>query len=88
MLYALLDKLLFFYGNCRFLLGFGVVTHYVGYNALKDYFPSMVMKPNPMCQNSYCMKRQEEYQVVVCTSVFTYIICFSSQGRRNLQLLK
>ncbi|XP_019848963.1 PREDICTED: ubiquitin-like modifier-activating enzyme 5 isoform X2 [Amphimedon queenslandica] len=48
--------------SLKLLLRFGVVTHYVGYNALKDYFPSMVMKPNPNCQNSHCQKRQEEYQ--------------------------
>ena len=49
----------------------------------------MVMKPNPNCQNSHCQKRQEEYQVDVCsTFTFTYIICFNSRGRRNLQLLK
>lgn len=29
-----------------------------GYNALKDYFPTMEMRPNPQCSNSACMERQ------------------------------
>lgn len=29
-----------------------------GYNALKDYFPTMEMRPNPQCTNSACMERQ------------------------------
>ncbi|CAG0878625.1 unnamed protein product [Darwinula stevensoni] len=47
--------------NClRYLLGFGDVTDYVGYNALNDFFPSMTLKPNPQCDDNYCQKRQEE----------------------------
>ncbi|KAK9120095.1 hypothetical protein Scep_018188 [Stephania cephalantha] len=32
----------------------------MGYNALKDYFPTMEMKPNPQCSNSACLERQME----------------------------
>lgn len=45
----------------KYLLKFGQVTPYLGYNALKDYFPTMEMKPNPQCSNSACLERQREY---------------------------
>ncbi|KAH6831217.1 Rossmann-fold superfamily protein [Perilla frutescens var. hirtella] len=45
----------------KYLLKFGSVTPYLGYNALKDYFPTMEMKPNPQCSNAACMERQKEY---------------------------
>ncbi|KAK4350627.1 hypothetical protein RND71_029940 [Anisodus tanguticus] len=33
----------------------------MGYNALKDYFPTMEMKPNSQCSNTACLERQKEY---------------------------
>lgn len=45
----------------KYLLQFGEVTHYLGYSALNDFFPTMRMKPNPNCEDRYCRKRQEEY---------------------------
>ncbi|KAL7150645.1 hypothetical protein ABFS83_05G127600 [Erythranthe nasuta] len=45
----------------KYLLKFGSVTPYLGYNALKDFFPTMEMKPNPQCSNASCMERQKEY---------------------------
>ncbi|XP_054822479.1 ubiquitin-like modifier-activating enzyme 5 [Prosopis cineraria] len=45
----------------KFLLGFGQASPYLGYNSLKDFFPTMQMKPNPHCSNGACLKRQEEY---------------------------
>ena len=30
---------------------------------MQDFFPQMAMKPNPQCEESYCRKRQQEYQV-------------------------
>ena len=47
----------------RYLLEFGTVGYYLGYNALQDFFPSDSMRPNPECSNSWCVKRQEEYKV-------------------------
>ncbi|KAL9335376.1 hypothetical protein Peur_072557 [Populus x canadensis] len=32
-----------------------------GYNSLKDYFPTMEMRPNPQCSNAACLERQKEY---------------------------
>ncbi|KAL1340313.1 hypothetical protein AAHE18_09G005100 [Arachis hypogaea] len=45
----------------KFLLGFGQVSPYLGYNSLKDFFPTMQMKPNPQCSNFACLERQKEY---------------------------
>ena len=47
----------------RYLLGFGTVTHYLGYSALNDFFPSMTLRPNLQCENKHCRDRQQEYQV-------------------------
>ena len=47
----------------RYLLNFGTVTKYLGYNALQDFFPVMSLKPNESCSDSFCVKRQKEFQV-------------------------
>ncbi|QCD81171.1 ubiquitin-like modifier-activating enzyme 5 [Vigna unguiculata] len=47
----------------KLLLGFGQVSPYLGYNSLKDFFPTMQMRPNPQCSNVACLKRQEEYML-------------------------
>ncbi|KAI0558405.1 Ubiquitin-activating enzyme [Gracilaria domingensis] len=47
--------------NClKYLLGFGIVSNYLGYSAMKDYFPTMTLKPNPACNDSWCVRRQQE----------------------------
>ncbi|EFN84866.1 ubiquitin-like modifier-activating enzyme 5 [Harpegnathos saltator] len=45
----------------KLLLEFGQVSHYLGYNAMEDFFPKMTLKPNPNCSDSLCRKRQQEY---------------------------
>ncbi|KAL6175043.1 hypothetical protein ACLB2K_051686 [Fragaria x ananassa] len=45
----------------KYLLNFGNVSPYLGYNSLKDFFPTMEMRPNPQCSNFACMERQKEY---------------------------
>ncbi|CAH9081476.1 unnamed protein product [Cuscuta europaea] len=45
----------------KYLLKFGQVSPYLGYNALKDYFPTMEMKPNVQCSNAACLERQREF---------------------------
>ncbi|XVF49626.1 hypothetical protein PTKIN_Ptkin04bG0028600 [Pterospermum kingtungense] len=45
----------------KFLLKFGHVSPYLGYSSLKDFFPTMAMKPNPQCTNAACLERQKEY---------------------------
>ncbi|XP_025871231.1 ubiquitin-like modifier-activating enzyme 5 isoform X1 [Vulpes vulpes] len=46
----------------KFLLNFGTVSFYLGYNAMQDFFPTMSMKPNPQCDDRNCRKHQEEYK--------------------------
>lgn len=46
----------------KYLLGFGTVSEYVGYDAMNDHFPCIVMKPNPECSNTTCITKQAEYQ--------------------------
>lgn len=46
----------------KYLLKFGSVTYYLGYNALQDFFPTMTVKPNPVCEDKSCVLRQKEYQ--------------------------
>lgn len=49
-------------GISRKLLGFGTVSWFLGYNAMTDFFPSMMIKPNPNCNDSLCIKQQEEFK--------------------------
>ncbi|XP_028034113.1 ubiquitin-like modifier-activating enzyme 5 [Bombyx mandarina] len=44
----------------KYLLEFGNVTHYLGYSALTDFFPTMSLKPNPTCDDASCRARQEQ----------------------------
>ncbi|XP_049622490.1 ubiquitin-like modifier-activating enzyme 5 isoform X1 [Suncus etruscus] len=46
----------------KFLLNFGTVSFYLGYNAMQDFFPTMSMKPNPQCDDRNCRRQQEEYK--------------------------
>uniref|UniRef100_A0A1I7TKD2 Ubiquitin-like modifier-activating enzyme 5 n=1 Tax=Caenorhabditis tropicalis TaxID=1561998 RepID=A0A1I7TKD2_9PELO len=46
----------------KYLLNFGEISHYVGYNALVDFFPRDAIKPNPSCEDSHCQARQKEYE--------------------------
>ncbi|XP_011347863.1 ubiquitin-like modifier-activating enzyme 5 isoform X2 [Ooceraea biroi] len=45
----------------KFLLKFGQVSHYLGYNAMEDFFPKMTLRPNPNCDDAHCRQRQKEY---------------------------
>lgn len=54
---------MFLYINIsRKLLGFGTVSWFLGYNAMTDFFPSMMIKPNPNCDDNFCIKQQEEFK--------------------------
>uniref|UniRef100_A0A8B9P746 Ubiquitin-like modifier-activating enzyme 5 n=1 Tax=Apteryx owenii TaxID=8824 RepID=A0A8B9P746_APTOW len=46
----------------KYLLNFGTVSYYLGYNAMQDFFPTMAMKPNPQCGDQNCRKQQENYK--------------------------
>ncbi|XP_065065925.1 ubiquitin-like modifier-activating enzyme 5 [Rhopilema esculentum] len=47
----------------KYLLNFGTVTFYLGYNAMQDFFPQMTMRPNPQCEDRNCLKKQNEYNI-------------------------
>mmetsp|Transcript_7973 Transcript_7973/g.24027 ORF Transcript_7973/g.24027 Transcript_7973/m.24027 type:complete len:421 (+) Transcript_7973:73-1335(+) len=47
--------------SLKYLLGFGKVSEYVGYNAMNDFFPTMVLQPNPTCTDATCVKNQRAY---------------------------
>lgn len=46
----------------KYLLHFGDVSDYLGYNAMIDFFPKMSLKPNPTCDDRFCVQRQQEHQ--------------------------
>eukprot|EP00798_Chlamydomonas_sp_ICE-L_P018938 gene18938-25505_t len=51
----------------KYLLKFGTVSRYLGYNSLKDFFPTMDIKPNATCVNPKCMEAQEAYRQKMST---------------------
>uniref|UniRef100_A0A7S2TYR0 THIF-type NAD/FAD binding fold domain-containing protein n=1 Tax=Lotharella oceanica TaxID=641309 RepID=A0A7S2TYR0_9EUKA len=46
----------------KYVLNFGSVSYYLGYNALKDFFPTWPMRPNPTCTNTACRKCQAKHK--------------------------
>ncbi|KJE98180.1 ubiquitin-activating enzyme 5 [Capsaspora owczarzaki ATCC 30864] len=46
----------------KYLLKFGTVSRYLGYNAMLDFFPSMEFRPNEQCTNFHCRRQQQLYQ--------------------------
>ena len=40
------------YRYSKYMLNFGQVTRYLGYSALKDFFPTMEVFCNPECDNT------------------------------------
>ena len=63
MLHAGIIAGLLVQNTLKYLLDFGAVTQYLGYNSLKDFFPQMSIKPNPGCANPLCGRLQAAYQV-------------------------
>ncbi|XP_011304656.1 ubiquitin-like modifier-activating enzyme 5 [Fopius arisanus] len=53
----------------KYLLHFGKVSFYLGYNAMQDFFPSLTLKPNPNCDEKFCRQRQMEFTEVVKESI-------------------
>ncbi|KAK2855269.1 hypothetical protein Q7C36_007138 [Tachysurus vachellii] len=46
----------------KYLLRFGTVSFYLGYNAMQDFFPTMAMKANPQCDDIQCRRQQDDYK--------------------------
>ncbi|KDO24270.1 hypothetical protein SPRG_09906 [Saprolegnia parasitica CBS 223.65] len=42
----------------KHLLRFGSVSYYLGYSALRDFFPMDVLRPNPECASADCRRQQ------------------------------
>mmetsp|Transcript_15775 Transcript_15775/g.30503 ORF Transcript_15775/g.30503 Transcript_15775/m.30503 type:complete len:675 (-) Transcript_15775:148-2172(-) len=45
----------------KFMLGFGQVSYYLSYDAMGNFFPSSIVRPNPECALPACHDRQGEY---------------------------
>uniref|UniRef100_A0AC34QQW7 THIF-type NAD/FAD binding fold domain-containing protein n=1 Tax=Panagrolaimus sp. JU765 TaxID=591449 RepID=A0AC34QQW7_9BILA len=48
--------------SLKYLLHFGTVSNFLGYNALVDFFPNQTILPNPQCDDRFCRQRQAEYR--------------------------
>ena len=46
------------------------VSRYLGYNALKDFFPTMEMKPNTECTNAVCRRQQAAHKAHIASPEF------------------
>lgn len=46
------------------------VSRYLGYSALKDFFPTMEMKPNTECTNAVCRGQQAAHRARVTSPEF------------------
>ena len=51
--------------SLKHMLRFGSVSKYLGYSALKDFFPTMEVRCNPDCDNGECRRRQEAHRARV-----------------------
>lgn len=56
----------------KYLLGFGEVSNYLGYNALSDFFPRMSLKPNPQCD--------DRCKILIFNICFLYLCRFPLLG--------
>ena len=46
----------------KYLLDFGQTSYYLGYNAMNNFFPSHIVRPNNECVCRPCILRQKEYE--------------------------
>lgn len=68
----------------RYLLKFGTVSYYLGYNAMQDFFPTMTMKANPQCNDRHCRQQQDEYKVCFFHRL-ARLLLFSKMARWRLE---
>jgi len=59
----------------KFMLGFGETSTYLGYLALKDHFPAMVLRPNPECTSYWCRKQQAAYKERTAAAAAAAALC-------------
>lgn len=70
----------------KFLLKFGKVSRYLGYNALLDFFPTMELKPNDECGDSFCIKRQKEFKIQEAKRLADHVEVVEEVVEENLHL--
>ncbi|KAL5107783.1 Ubiquitin-like modifier-activating enzyme 5 [Taenia crassiceps] len=51
----------------KFLLNFGEVSSYFGYGAAKDTVYQVSLRPNPLCADAWCRRRQKERRTQLVT---------------------
>lgn len=68
----------------RFLLKFGEVSSFIGYNALVDFFPKQEMKPNPHCDDCYCLQRQQESIVLFKKYFIFWLLYFKKNSKTTV----
>jgi len=54
----------------KYLLRFGTVSPFLGYDALGDFFPTYPMAPNADCTSTFCRKRQAEWKIIMASEPF------------------
>ncbi|CAB1343173.1 unnamed protein product [Coregonus sp. 'balchen'] len=67
------DRLL----HSMYLLKFGTVSHYLGYNAMQDFFPTMAMKANTTCDDRHCREQQDDYKLTKALSLSVLVLMVS-----------
>ena len=68
--------------SLKYLLSFGSVTPFLGYNAMKDFFPSHAVMPNNECTNGLCKNLQNERKVLPSIQAKTSLHMFT-HGRAS-----
>lgn len=63
----------------KYMLGFGQVTPYLGYSSLTDFFPQMLVKPNPECCRAQCQELQAVRRCVCLCASSTESVFFLSR---------
>lgn len=58
----------------KYMLEFGEVSAYLGYSSLKDYFPTMSIRPNPTCSNALCCSLQAQHQEALRSAPIAAVI--------------
>lgn len=48
----------------KYLLRFGQVSYFLGYNAMSNFFPVDCIRPNLECTNGACRKRQKDQEAI------------------------
>lgn len=56
--------------SLKYMLNFGQVTRYLGYSALKDFFPTMEVFCNPECDNVECRGAQALHRAKIASPAY------------------